>query len=159
VNRIKPLHLGCLYHHALPLESLPTARTCPRADQNLNYYPHVSPVASGGYSGLFTSRRTYGNVMTQGEKDSVTKKKSVSPPSTSADGARLRRRSEPPSFYLPGQELEAGKQIRRSRRDAVHRPTLVLQSGIDFCGGYCVNGLPCKPRTPECLHSRTTVSD
>jgi hypothetical protein len=54
---------------------LANGKTLPARDQDLNYYPTVSPVAAGGYFwAFFTSRRTYGNVMTQLETDAVTKK-------------------------------------------------------------------------------------
>jgi hypothetical protein len=132
---------------------LANGRNLPMRDQNLNYYPTVSPVASGGYFWVFfTSRRTYGNVMTQAETDPVTKKLWVSAIDIEAmSGASAAPMGDPshPAFYLPGQELEAGN----IRAFATLTPCTAdggrCTSGIDCCGGFCVNGL-CKPSTPEC---------
>jgi hypothetical protein len=138
--------------HARPLD-LANGRNLPMRDQNLNYYPTVSPVASGGYFWIFfTSRRTYGNVMTQAETDSVTKKIWVSAIDIETmNGASSAPMGDPshPAFYLPGQELEAGN----IRAFATLTPCTAnggsCTSGIDCCGGFCVNGL-CRPSTPEC---------
>ena len=134
--------------------NLANGRGLPTRDQDLNYYSTVSPVAAGGYFWVFfTSRRTYGNLMTQPETDSVTKKLWVA--AVDIEGQRGEFPSPPmgdpshPAFYLPGQELSAGN-IRAFATLTPCKPDgTTCTSGLDCCGGFCVGG-KCKPSTPEC---------
>jgi hypothetical protein len=123
-------------------------------DQNLNYYSTVSPVAAGGYFWVFfTSRRTYGNVMTQPETDPVTKKLWVA--AVDIESQRGEFPSPPqgdpshPAFYLPGQELTSGNIRAFATLTPCKQDGTTCTTGIDCCGGFCVNG-QCKPSTPEC---------
>jgi hypothetical protein len=117
-------------------------------DRDLNYYPTVSPVAAGGYFWVFfTSRRSYGNVMTQPELDASTKKLWVAAIDVDSEGTD--HDISHPAFYLPGQELASGNM----RAFATLTPCKVVgnecSSGIDCCGGFCVDGL-CSDSTPTC---------
>jgi hypothetical protein len=123
-------------------------------DQNLNYYPTVSPVAAGGYFWVFfTSRRTYGNLMVQPENDAVTKKIWVAAINIEADGPTLPDPltgdpSHPP-FYLPGQELASGNIRAFATLTPCESDGSSCTSGIDCCGGFCVNGM-CSRTPPPC---------
>jgi hypothetical protein len=136
-----------------PLD-LANGRGLPTRDQDLNYYSTVSPVAAGGYFWVFfTSRRTYGNVMTQAETDSVTKKLWVA--AVDIESQRGEFPSPPvgdpshPAFYLPGQELSAGNIRAFATLTPCKSDGTTCTSGLDCCGGFCVAG-KCKPSTPEC---------
>lgn len=134
-------------------------------DQNLNYYPTVSPVSAGGYFWVFfTSRRTWGNMMTQAESDATTKKIWVTAVDIEAIDGNF---SSPPmgdpshpAFYLPGQELQAGN-IRAFATLTPCKPegTVGCTSGVECCKGYCIDGAcnvppppppPCQPTDPVC---------
>jgi hypothetical protein len=97
--------------------------------------------------------------MTQAETDSVTKKLWVFALDIELGGSVMAADPSHPAFYLPGQELEAGN----IRAFATLTPCIAdggtCTSGIDCCGGYCVNGV-CKPSTPECakLDDRCTTN-
>jgi hypothetical protein len=136
-----------------PLE-LANGLGLPARDMDLNYYSTVSPVAAGGYFWVFfTSRRTYGNVMTQAETDSVTKKLWVA--AINIESQRGEFPSPPagdpshPAFYLPGQELAAGNIRAFATLTPCKADGTTCTSGLDCCGGFCVGGV-CKPSTPEC---------
>ncbi|MET0595405.1 MAG: hypothetical protein ABW133_22090 [Polyangiaceae bacterium] len=123
-------------------------------DQNLNYYSTVSPVAAGGYFWVFfTSRRTYGNVMTQPETDAVTKKLWVA--AVNIESQRGEFPSPPngdpshPAFYLPGQELTSGNIRAFATLTPCKADGATCTTGLDCCGGFCVGG-KCRPSTPEC---------
>ena len=74
VNRSNLMIVDLKNKNARPLD-LANGKGLPTRDRDLNYYPTVSPVAAGGYFRAFsTSRRSYGNLMTQLEIDAVTKK-------------------------------------------------------------------------------------
>jgi hypothetical protein len=110
-------------------------------DQHLNYYPTVSPVAAGGYFWVFfTSRRSYGNVMTQPETDATTKKIWVSAIDIESGGADPSH----PAFYLPGQELASGNIRAFATLSPCHSDGSSCATGIDCCSGFCVEG-SCSP--------------
>jgi hypothetical protein len=110
----------------------------PGRDEHLNFYPTVSPVATGGYFWVFfTSRRNYGNTLVDPKDGPASKKLWVS--AVSIDG---QPGSDPshPAFYLPGQELESGN-IRAFATLSPCKPSgTSCSSGIDCCGGACNNG-------------------
>lgn len=125
-------------------------------DQHLNYYPTVSPVAAGGYFWVFfTSRRSYGNVMTQPETDPKTKKIWVA--ALDIDGGA----ADPshPAFYLPGQELTSGNIRAFATLSPCHADGSSCTSGIDCCGGFCVEGMCSPPNGCSNLEDKCTTSD
>jgi hypothetical protein len=138
-------------HPARPLD-LTNGKGLPARDQNFNYYTTVSPVAAGGYFWVFfTSRRTYGNVMVQAETDAVTKKLWVAAIDIESDGdtlpGPLTRDPSHPAFYLPGQELASGNIRAFATLTPCKYADDTCTSGIDCCGGFCVNGT-CGPPPP-----------
>jgi len=136
-----------------PLD-LANGKTLPVRDQDFNYYPTVSPVSAGGYFWVFfTSRRTYGNVMVQPETDAITKKIWVAAIDIESDGPTLPDPltgdpSHPP-FYLPGQELASGNIRAFATLTPCESNGTTCTSGIDCCGGFCVNG-KCSSTPPPC---------
>lgn len=127
---------------AVPL-ALASGKGLAARDQQLNYYPTVSPVAAGGYFWVFfTSRRTYGNVMTEPESDPMTKKIWVA--AMDIEGGAV----DPshPAFYLPGQELASGNIRAFATLSPCHSDGDSCTSGIDCCNGFCVDGT-CSPPT------------
>jgi hypothetical protein len=79
-----------------------------RSRRALPVFPTISPIQAGGYFWVFfTSRRTYGNAITQVVDDAVTKKIWVSAINIRPGADIIEDPSNPP-FYLPGQEDAAG---------------------------------------------------
>ena len=114
----------------------------PGRDENLDFYPTVAPISTGGYFWTyFTSRRAYGNVYPglngQGAADVGTKAIWVSAIDI---GAPAGTDPSHPAFYLPGQELGSGN----IRAFAVLAPCKgdgsSCESGLDCCGGSCTSG-------------------
>ena len=125
----------------------------PTRDEHLTYFPTMSPVASGGYFWVFfTSRRTYGNIITQPGEQAITKKIWVSAVNIRAgDAAPIADPSHPP-FYLPGQEEAAGNIRAFAALEPCRQDGNACDTGIDCCGGHCYNGtcgLP-PPPPPMC---------
>jgi hypothetical protein len=117
----------------------------PGQDENLDFYPTVNPVASGGYYwAYFTSRRAYGNVYNKGSGDVGSKSIWVSAIDINATAGQD---SSHPAFYLPGQELGTGN----IRAFAVLAPCkgngASCESGLDCCGGGCSSGKCAPPAT------------
>jgi hypothetical protein len=107
-------------------------------DQSLNFYPTVSPVAAGGYFWVFfTSRRNYGNVLVDPNDGPPSKKIWVS--AISIDGKPGLDASHP-AFYLPGQELGSGNIRAFATLAPCKQNGQSCTTGIDCCGGACVNG-------------------
>jgi hypothetical protein len=123
---------------------LPKINGAHPVDGELNYEPTVNPIASGGYYWVvFTSRRAYGNVLTNdpwqneegsGDPAPFTKKLWVAaidinaPPGTDPSH---------PAFYLPGQELRAGNMRGFWVVDPCHPDGASCQTGSECCNGYC----------------------
>jgi hypothetical protein len=114
----------------------------PGRDEHIIFYPTVSPVAAGGYFWLFfTSRRNFGNVIVAPGDDVKTKKIWVS--AIDIDAPVGVDPSHPP-FYLPGQEVDSGNIRAFATLDPCVPDGSGCTSGIDCCGGYCINGM-CGP--------------
>jgi hypothetical protein len=131
-------------------------------DLNHNYYPTVSPVASGGYFWVFfDSIRNYGNLGLQRQLWGAAI-------DISADGNYTVDPSHPP-FYLSGQEAGAGNHRAFAALDACHMDGESCTSGIDCCGGFCYAAAPvgeftepmgkcspmqvtCSNRDEKCVH-------
>ena len=102
-------------------------------DEDLNYEPTILPVAAGGYFWImFTSRRTFGNVLT-GSRDQ-TKRLWVAAFDVTADGS-----ADPshPAFYIPGQELGSGNSRGFWAKDPCKANGENCQTGDECCEGFC----------------------
>lgn len=123
----------------------------PGRDEHLEFFPTMSPIAAGGYFWVFfTSRRTYGNTITQVADDAVTKKIWVSAYNIRT-GDIIADPSHPP-FYLPGQEAAAGNIRAFAALEPCHADGGICDTGVDCCGGFCTDGkcgLPPPPPPPE----------
>ena len=120
-------------------------------DTTLNYEPTVLPVVVGGYAWVvFTSRRAYGNQLTQVPWRSW-------PPdydTTSLPNATVKKLwvaaidlnappgTDPshPAFYLPAQEILAGNSRGFWVLDPCAKDGASCTSGDQCCGGFCEPG-------------------
>ncbi len=104
-------------------------------DLHREFFPTVSPVAAGGYYWLFfTSRRSYGNVMTFPVDDVRSKEIWVSAIDINAPSG-----SDPshPAFYLPGQEEGSGNVRAFAALEPCKNDGLQCTSGVECCCGGC----------------------
>jgi hypothetical protein len=114
----------------------------PGRDEHLNFYPTVSPVASGGYFWVyFTSRRNYGNMLVLDPTDVKSMKIWVSALEIGETGQAVSH----PAFYLPGQELVSGNIRAFAALEPCKADGMSCASGIDCCGGSCQNAACGKP--------------
>lgn len=136
---------------------LPSGPNQHDADDRLGYEPTISPVASGGYAWVvFMSRRLYGNVATidpwwsdPREHDlgaDVTPKKLW----MAALDLNPKPGTDPshPAFYVPGQELHGSNSRPFFALDPCINDGGPCSTGVDCCGGYCVDGL-CGKKPPH----------
>jgi hypothetical protein len=107
----------------------------PGRDENREFFPTLSPVAAGGYYWVFfTSRRTYGNIMTLPVDDVGTKQIWVAaidinaPPGTDPSH---------PAFYLPGQEEGSGNVRAFAALEPCKDNGAQCSSGVECCCGAC----------------------
>jgi hypothetical protein len=102
----------------------------------LNYQPTVLPVAEGGYYWVvFTSRRRYGNVITEpDETEGVRKKLWIAAVDI---GSAPNVDPSHPAFYLPGQELASGNLRAFWALEPCHQTGASCGSGSDCCTGFC----------------------
>ncbi|HTQ48404.1 MAG TPA: hypothetical protein VMI75_36860 [Polyangiaceae bacterium] len=125
-------------------------------DLSWNFEPSFAPVAAGGYYWVvFTSRRTYGNILTgpaQGAAGTAVKQLWIAAidqnPKPGADPSH-------PAFHLTGQD-----ESNLAMRGFYSLPPCAqngqgCQSGTDCCGGYCAGGgdggAPvCQSMSPGC---------
>ena len=117
------------------------------AEAHLNYEPTILPVAVGGYYwAVFTSRRKYGNTITDdamaptAPEDAQDRKKlwiaaldieGTENPHTSAYD------KSHPAFYLSAQELEAGNMRGFWALDPCKQDGNTCETGDECCGGFC----------------------
>ena len=148
--------------HARPLSRAngymtPGAATylpAPGRDEHLEFFPTITPIAAGGYFWVFfTSRRTYGNIMTAPVTaapgvlaDPVSKKIWVSAFNIRS-GTLIEDPSNPP-FYLPGQEPEAGNIRAFAALEPCHADGATCETGVDCCEGHCYMGMCGLPPPP-----------
>ncbi len=105
-------------------------------DVHINYEPTILPVAVGGYYWvLFTSRRRYGNIITDAGQDS-TRRKKLWVAAIDINGAPGKDSSHP-AFYLPNQELAAGNMRGFWALDPCKQNGNSCESGDECCGGFC----------------------
>ncbi len=134
-------------------------------DVNLNYEPTVLPEAVGGYYWVvFTSRRYYGNTITDSSAYATARKK-LWVAAIDINGTPGKDPSHP-AFYLPDQELSAGNMRGFWALDPCHQNGNDCTSGDECCTGFCRpdgdGGLSCVPPPNGCSHEFekcTTASD
>jgi hypothetical protein len=120
-------------------------------DDVLNYMPTVNPVASGGYYWVvFTSRRQYGNLITDDPYTGHTKKLWVA--AIDINGTPAADPSHP-AFYLPGQELDAGNMRGFWVVDPCKPNGQSCETGDECCNGFCrkdvqTGALVCQDKPP-----------
>jgi hypothetical protein len=105
-------------------------------DVHLNYEPTVLPEAVGGYYWvLFTSRRRYGNTITEPSQDAQRRKKLW----VAAVDINAKPGTDPshPAFYLPDQELAAGNMRGFWALDPCKQNGNSCESADECCGGFC----------------------
>jgi hypothetical protein len=125
-------------------------------DENLDFYPTVSPVASGGYFWVyFTSRRNYGNTIVGDVFNTQSKKIWVSAISI---GTNPGTDASHPAFYLPAQEQASGNIRAFASLAPCKSDGMGCELGIDCCGGSCYKNACTKPPTCSALFDRCTVS-
>jgi hypothetical protein len=142
-----------------PLTAASGSRTAAGAarDDDLDFFPTVSPVAAGGYFWVFfTSRRTYGNISSVGLEDPLSKKIWVTaidieaPPG--ADPSH-------PAFFLPGQELGSGNVRAFAALEPCRDDGDGCASGTECCSGFCTDGLCSLPRECSGIDERCETRD
>ncbi len=105
-------------------------------DLGWNFEPAFAPVASGGYFWVvFTSRRTYGNLLTAAKDQ--TKQLWVA---AIDEKPTLGQDASHPAFELPGQALDSINMRGYWALDPCKQDGQTCQSGTECCGGYCDQG-------------------
>jgi hypothetical protein len=135
-------------------DGAPTYLPVPGRDEHLEFFPTISPIAAGGYFWVFfTSRRTYGNTITDatvvplaGVADATTKKIWVAAYNI-RNGDIIQDPSNPP-FYLPGQEAAAGNIRAFAALEPCHAEGDSCETGVDCCKGHCYMGKCGEPPPP-----------
>ncbi len=125
-------------------------------DNNLDYEPHVMPLAVGGYYWVvFTSRRSYGNTVAPGRAATSMQYDDPSQdPWGSNAGPSPRKKlwvaaidlnhasatnldPSHPAFYMNGQEVESANMRAFAALPPCAANGQTCQSGADCCGGFC----------------------
>ncbi|HVU03035.1 MAG TPA: hypothetical protein VHE30_14845 [Polyangiaceae bacterium] len=124
-------------------------------DEHLEFFPTITPIAAGGYFWVFfTSRRTYGNILTDATSnlhtvdDAVTKKIWVS--AYNIRTGDIIGDPSNPAFYLPGQEAAAGNIRAFAALEPCHAEGGKCETGVDCCGGHCCLDDSCAERKGTC---------
>jgi hypothetical protein len=105
-------------------------------DLSYNYEPNFAPVAAGGYFWVvFTSRRTYGNILT-GDK-TVVKQLWLAAIDQSPQSGQDPSHA---AFHLTGQDQQTLAMRGFFALAPCEGDGLGCQSGTDCCGGYCDPG-------------------
>jgi hypothetical protein len=134
-------------------------------DINMNYEPTILPEAVGGYYWVvFTSRRYYGNIITDASP-SATARKKLWVSAIDINGVAGKDSSHP-AFYLPDQELTAGNMRGFWALDPCKQNGNSCESGDECCAGFCRpdgdGGLTCVPPPSGCsqeFENCTTAGD
>lgn len=102
-------------------------------DRSYNYEPTFAPVASGGYFWVvFTSRRTFGNLLTAG-KDNVKQLWVAAIDLSPTPG----KDPSHPAFLLPGQDTASSNMRGFWALDPCKGDGQGCASGTECCGGFC----------------------
>ncbi len=122
-------------------------------DENLNFEPTILPIAAGGYFWVvFTSRRTYGNVLTGSREE--TKRLWVAAFDADAGDTDASH----PAFYIAGQELGSGNSRGFWALDPCKATGQTCETGDECCGGFC-NPSETNPGVFECGEPDGSCSD
>ncbi|HEX4460948.1 MAG TPA: hypothetical protein VIA18_23370, partial [Polyangia bacterium] len=142
---------------------LPTNANNHADDEQLNFEPNVTPIASGGYYWVvFTSRRLYGNVATTDPYFPVQNGAAPTAPQTkklwmAAIDPNPKASGDPshPAFYLPGQEIMSGNMKGYWVNEPCHASGTSCMTGDECCTGYCSSNssgsLVCGDKPPGCV--------
>jgi hypothetical protein len=122
----------------------------------MNYEPTVLPVAEGGYYWVvFTSRRKFGNTITDPDPSNSVRKKLW----VAAIDINAPANADPshPAFYLEGQELASGNLRGFWALEPCRQTGNDCQSGSDCCTGFCrqtgdAGAFSCVAPPPSCAH-------
>jgi WD40-like Beta Propeller Repeat len=125
-------------------------------ENNLDYEPNMIPLAVGGYYWVvFTSRRTYGNIIAPGRTaTSMQYDVPAQDPWGSNAGPSPRKKlwvaaidlnhadatnldPSHPAFYLDGQELESANMRAFAALAPCVQNGNTCEDGADCCGGFC----------------------
>jgi hypothetical protein len=137
---------------------LPIGPNAHDEDDRLQFEPTISPVASGGYAWIvFMSRRLYGNVATIDPWWSDPREHDLSADVTpkklwmAALDLNPKPGTDPshPAFYVPGQELHGSNSRPFFALDPCIDDGGTCSTGVECCGGYCVDG-HCGKVPPPC---------
>ncbi len=115
-------------------------------DLSWNFEPSFAPVAAGGYFwAVFTSRRTYGNILT-GDKTVVKQLWVVAIDQSPVPG----KDPSHPAFHLTGQD-ETNLAMRGFwALDPCQADGSSCMSGTECCGGYCNSADMCASTSTGC---------
>lgn len=123
-------------------------------DHSWNYEPTFAPVSSGGYFWVvFTSRRTYGNILTGAPLD--TKQLWV---------AAIDMNAQPgvdpshPAFLLPGQAIDSVNMRGFWALDPCKGDGQGCAAGTECCGGFC-DGTATDPNAKVCKSAAACSQD
>jgi hypothetical protein len=129
-------------------------------DLSFNYEPSFAPVAAGGYFWVvFTSRRTYGNILTgQADPCSTTPCTEVKQLWLAAIDQNPKPGVDPShaAFHLTGQNEQNLAMRGFYSLPPCHMDGQGCASGTDCCGGYCSAGAD--GGAPTCLSMTTGCS-
>jgi hypothetical protein len=156
---VAPTRLDALNGRIAGVSYLPDGPDHPGdLDTRLNYMPTVNPVAAGGYFwAVFTSRRRYGNVLTDHPFNTAnhnfgSKQKKLWVAAIDARTGAVDRSH--PAFYLPGQELASGNSRGFWVTDPCRPSGTSCETGDECCNGFCrqdpeAGGLVCTVKPPN----------
>ncbi len=118
-------------------------------DLTQNYEPTFAPVTAGGYAWVvFTSRRTYGNMLT-GDATVVKQLWVAAIDTNPADGVDP---SHPP-FWVPGQDLSSLNMRGFWALDPCIPAGGLCGADSECCNGNCANGVCEGPDPGECVEN------
>ncbi|MFO0590158.1 MAG: hypothetical protein U0441_21630 [Polyangiaceae bacterium] len=113
-------------------------------DRHYNYEPTFAPQEAGGYHWVvFTSRRTYGNLLTGG-------KEAVKQLWIAAIDLNPKAGEDPshPAFWIPGQDANLNMRGFWAQKNCIVAGQACMNDS-DCCGGVCQNGM-CLGQPGEC---------
>lgn len=125
-------------------------------DNDLEFFPTVSPVAAGGYFWVFfSSRRTYGNMWVKDLEAPESKK--IWATAITIGGTPDLDVSHP-AFVLPGQEIESGNIRAFAALEPCKEDGSACTSGTECCKGFCVDGVCQMPQSCANIDDKCTTA-